>query len=929
MHPTDMQCKDARQIAQRMALRAPLVASLDLLTRVVDLVKPQKDADLPAALGQVQAVLDERHPLGKHVPKGEKFTSFEREFVNLCFALATGTGKTRLLGAFLAWLYKKHGYRHFFVVAPNLTIYEKLKADLGKPESAKYVLNGLAEFATERPLVITGDDYQDGRGIRDEARRQTTFDGMAPATGKVHINIFNISKIAEAEGKGGGRQLKIKKLQEYIGQSYFDYLASLPDLVLLMDEAHNYRAKAGWTVLNELKPVLGMELTATPFRTTGGNQREWFQNVAYDYPLGAAMDDGYVKEPEVAYRRNVDLRQVENVERMKLDDAVAIHEETKTHLLTYALGKGVRPVKPFMLIAAKDTAHADALTVLLESDEFFRGRYRGKVVKVHTNMPGAEKKAADERVAAIERPDSEDEILVHVESLEEGWDVTNLYTLVPLRKADAPSLVLQSMGRGLRLPYGKRTGDERVDKLTIVSHDRFQDLLTEAKSETSELSGKLRSRDLDAEPPEKAETVVAQPTAWTAGREAARQAAAATVPASAGADVRSAMDKHVDRVTEATRRVIEHVAGVRSLQDLNKPEVRAKVAALVDRELAAQAQPQGVLPLAMTLPPTEDLLKPMLSKFVERAIEVPKIVVVPSADHRLVYQDFTLEVRDVHWQPLAREIVLQELRGDQKRRVLVTEQGQFTESRPENYIVRKLVERNDLHADVYERLQELAGQFVAHLRSYLKTEEDVHLVLLHHEKEAADLVYRQLVAHRTEVASAWHTTVYPAFETLRPAPLKSGAGLPRLDVRQPLQNKLDVKRHVFTGFQRGATDHCKFDSDAERRFAVLLEDDELVHLWLKPPGDVLQLRWRLNGVEASYRPDFVVETRDRKWLCEVKADDEVHTPEVQEKARAGHAWCAAATEHAKEHGGKPWAYLLLPDGKIQPNFTLAGLAASV
>jgi type III restriction enzyme len=929
MHPTDMQCKDARQIAQRLSLRPPLVASLDLLTRIVDLCKPSKDADLPAALGQVQAVLGERHGLQPHVPKATDFTGFEREFLNLCFALATGAGKTRLLGAFIAWLYKKHGYRHFLVVAPNLTIYQKLKADLGKPESAKYVLQGIPEFATDRPLVITGDDYQDGRGVREEARRQMNLDGIVPAQGKVHINVFNIAKIAEAEGRGKDSKLKIKKLQEYIGQSYFDYLASLPDLVILMDEAHNYRAKAGWTVLNELKPVLGLELTATPFRTTGGNQRDWFQNVAYDYPLGAAMDDGYVKEPEVAYRRNVDLKQVENVERMKLDDAVAIHAETKTHLLTYALGKGVRPVKPFVLIAAKDTAHADALTVLLESTEFHGGRFRGKVVKVHTNMPGAEKKAADARVAAIESPESEDEILIHVESLEEGWDVTNLYTLVPLRKADAPSLVLQSMGRGLRLPYGKRTGDERVDKLTIVSHDRFQDLLDEAKSVNSELSGKLRMRDLDVAPPEKAETVVAQPTAWTAGREAARQAAAATVPASAGADVRSAMDKHVDRVTEATRRVIEHVAGVRSLSDLCKPEVRAKVAAMVDQELAAQAQPQGELALAMTLPPTEDLLKPMLARFVERAIEVPKIVVVPSADHRLVYRDFTLDVRDVHWQPLAREIVLQELRGDQTRRVLVSEHGLFTESRPENYIVRKLVEKNDLHADVYERLQDLAGQFVAHLRSYLPSEEAVHLVLLSHEKEAAQRVYEQLVAHRGEFASAWHTTVYPAFETLRPAGLKSAAGLPRLDVNQPLQNKGDVRKYVFTGFRRGATDHCKFDSDAERRFAVLLDQDEQVHLWLKPPGDVLNLRWRLNGVEANYRPDFVVETLDRKWLCEVKADDEMTTPEVQEKARAGHAWCAAATEHAREQGGKPWGYLLLADSKIQSNFTLAGLAASV
>ena len=52
-------------------------------------------------------------------------------------------------------------------------------------------------------------------------------------------------------------------MQEVIGQSYFDYLAELPDLVMLMDEAHRYRAKAGMTAIAELKPVLGLEVTAT------------------------------------------------------------------------------------------------------------------------------------------------------------------------------------------------------------------------------------------------------------------------------------------------------------------------------------------------------------------------------------------------------------------------------------------------------------------------------------------------------------------------------------------------------------------------------------------------------------------------------------------------------------------------------------------
>tara|TARA_B100001250_G_scaffold332009_1_gene297302 strand:- start:779 stop:991 length:213 start_codon:yes stop_codon:yes gene_type:complete len=44
-----------------------------------------------------------------------------------------------------------------------------------------------------------------------------------------------------------------------------NHLASLDDLVLLMDESHRYRASAGVRSINELKPLFGLEVTATPF----------------------------------------------------------------------------------------------------------------------------------------------------------------------------------------------------------------------------------------------------------------------------------------------------------------------------------------------------------------------------------------------------------------------------------------------------------------------------------------------------------------------------------------------------------------------------------------------------------------------------------------------------------------------------------------
>src|SRR5689334_25100509 len=106
-------------------------------------------------------------------------TDFERDFPSLCFAIATGVGKTRLMGAFITYLYRTKVSRHFFVLAPNLTIYNKLIADF-TPNTPKYVFEGIAEFATNRPEIITGDNYESGRGVRGEEAIQARMFDTSP-----------------------------------------------------------------------------------------------------------------------------------------------------------------------------------------------------------------------------------------------------------------------------------------------------------------------------------------------------------------------------------------------------------------------------------------------------------------------------------------------------------------------------------------------------------------------------------------------------------------------------------------------------------------------------------------------------------------------------------------------------------------------------
>ena len=270
-------------IANRLSLRQPQREALAILARLGELLPFQKNQDVAQALPIVQSEFP-------------TVTDFERNFPSLCFALATGVGKTRLMGAFISYLHRVHNIRHFFVLAPNLTIYNKLITDF-TPNTPKYVFQGIAEFAHHPPEIITGENYESGRGVRDEHYlQQRMFD-----IGEVHINIFNISKI-NSEVRGGNAP-RIKRLSEYIGESYFDYLSRLDDLVLLMDESHRYRAEKGMRAINELNPILGLELTATP-QIEEGKTNTPFKNVIYSYPLSSAIRDGFVKEPAVATREN-------------------------------------------------------------------------------------------------------------------------------------------------------------------------------------------------------------------------------------------------------------------------------------------------------------------------------------------------------------------------------------------------------------------------------------------------------------------------------------------------------------------------------------------------------------------------------------------------------------------------------------------------
>ncbi len=875
--------KEIRNISQRLSLRAPQRESLEILAKVTELVSPRskvgESLDLEAALSKIKSL----YPTVK---------SFEREFPSLCFALATGVGKTRLMGAFISYLHNVHGLKHFFVLAPNLTIYNKLIADF-TPNTKKYVFQGIASFATTPPAIITGENYDEKGGLFDDKQR-------------VQINIFNISKI-NSEVRGG-KSPKIRKLSEYLGQSYFDYLAGLPDLVMLMDESHRYRASAGIRAINELKPVLGLELTATPF-IEGARGAVPFQNVIYDYPLARAMEDGFVKEPAVSTRKDfkVDGKTPQEIEELKLADGVRMHQNTKIDLETYAKSTGNVVVKPFMLVIARDTVHAKKLVELIGSQDFFEGRYAHKVIQVDSSKTGAEEEEMINRLLKVEDSAEPTEIVVHVNMLKEGWDVTNLYTIVPLRAANARILIEQSIGRGLRLPYGKRTGVDAVDRLNIVAHDKFQEILDEANRKDSPL--RLKQIIFTEEELEQPREVIVSENNVTGVLKLQKEGVEQMVIPGLNLSAVTATQASLDVANHAVQ-VIQEMAKepdfVPTTASLSRPEVQAKI---VERTLAKMEGTQ--LPLeGFAEKPDVKAIVATVSELVKRqTIDIPRIVIVPkSGKVEFVFSAFTLDVAGINPEPMNKTIIIQDLRTAHQTTIVAQHQG-IQEPRLANHIVRRLMNYPEVDYNLTsDLLFDLAEQMIAHIGSYL-SEEDTANTVQENETRLASYIYAQMREHLVvESEGGFEVKVTQGFDKLKESVFAANAGKV-FNFRDTPEKRSDIRNYVYTGFEKCLFSVQKFDSYPELIMSRILEREAIK--WFKPALGQFQIFYNTAKGQRQYNPDFVAETEEEIIMIEVKRDDLVEDAEVLAKRKAAETFCGHASVYGFRNGGKRWRYLLV------------------
>ena len=425
------------------------------------------------------------------------------EWARYACKLATGAGKTKCMSLAIVWSYfhalregNSEMAKHFVIIAPNLTVFERLKEDF-RPEGG-----GLDIFMTD-PLIPLEwrSDWNFSVVLQDEASGAATS-GVLYLT-NIH-RLFEPRKRTRSDTEtydwAGPIVSKSKALDT--GAELRDRITSHKRVMVLNDEAHHvWDPGSAWNrairwIHNTLCKRTGNSLVAQfDFSATPrDNKGRIFPYVICDTPLGEAVDAGIIKTPVIGQTKEL-VEQVndnaayrhENHLRLGYERWLRSEDEWKKS------GK-----KPLLFVMCENTEAADQITQRLNSDAIFKG-LNSKTINLHTNLKGkikkkkiggqtvevfeeSEKDISDEDLKALRRISRELDdsnspyaCIVSVLMLREGWDVRNVTTIVPLRPYSSKANILpeQTLGRGLRrmMPPGQ------VNELvTIIEHPAFTSL---------------------------------------------------------------------------------------------------------------------------------------------------------------------------------------------------------------------------------------------------------------------------------------------------------------------------------------------------------------------------------------------------------------------------------------------------------------------
>lgn len=861
------------RISYAMSLRGPQKEALSYLDAISTHCDYQRDST-----AAVEAAATEHCEKQRPIKVDAKF-----DFPSFCFAMATGIGKTRLMGASIYYLYKTKGYRHFFILAPGSTIYDKLRKE-SNPAHPKYIFKGL-EAEMGSPKVYDGENY-DTYPVHYE-QTALTFEKSS----EIELFIFNIGKIFNSKTD---TQFNFHKFQETLGMSFSAVLASFNDLVICMDEAHRYYAPASMKAINFLKPVLGLEYTATPKSTS---------NVIYSYDLARGAVEGYLKTPVVMGRSNMAGYSAADIEEMKIRDGLTQHEHRKAVLRQYCDDHDLPYVKPIVLIACKDTNHAKDIRSLIDSDGFLNGRYKGKVIEIHSNMKGEETEENVRLLLSIEKAENPIEIVLHVYKLKEGWDVNNLFTIIPLNAAKSDILAMQTIGRGLRLPFGFITGDEDIDTLDIVAHEHYRELVDEIKN-----SDIFRYRDLDRTGVEPTDTVDVSSPVDDAQLSLFDQLVTDTGTLTfREADNPQTQQNLYDAYLRTFGPGRQRQTSEADDNQISLFDLPAQDGSSAGDQTPAIPEPAPT-PAGDKKPMSKEEFVQKFREYSGRAISVPKILVQTTSEVkfnrfqvRRTIQDFEVAMAKIE----RFDAVNQQFLAAVDAQILEVEDAM-------NTLACMLLDSiPELSYDDADFIIDVADQYLAQIEG---DEEDKRKIVRRYATLIVSDIRAQIFEHVERKTQDIHTVQKDLILFRRFVKNIRKDGRVRFD--RPFTDKANIRKYLFTGYKKGYYTENGFDSDTERLFSIILEEDPEVIRWIKPPLNQLGLFCQAG---QQYNPDFLVETATHKYMVEVKAANEVTAQDVVAKAREGIRWCRFASTADPDH--KPWVYRLITDENIHPGNT--------
>ena len=782
-------------------------AAIDAVAARLDLREPNREA-----LRSIAYTLSQHYDIEGRKPPFEGVVD-----------AATGVGKTYIIAAAIEY-FAERGHRNFAVVTPGRTILEKTIANF-TPGHRKSLLGGMEV----EPLVVTSENF-------------ATVDHADPE--QVRLYVFTVQSLVKPSGKQGK---KTHSFHESLGEAFYEYLRALDDLVLFADEHHVYYGPAFSDAIRDLRPYALIGLTATPHKKTPPEQ------LIYRYPLAAAIADQLVKTPVLVGRK--DDRGKETL--TKLQDGMRLLEAKRAAMERWCETTREQPVNPVLLVIAQTTAGADEVADLVRQPSFFDGRYAEAVLTVHSKAPDE----ALARLETVEDDDSPYRVVVSVGMLKEGWDVKNVYAICSLRPLLSDVLTEQTLGRGLRLPWGRYTGVRLLDTLEVLAHDRYEALLKK--------TGVINEGFLDYR------TRVVVRTDEHGNESAHLETTTAEVPidetgVAVGAVSIEEQDVREQEAEEEAAGLAQQLAPRDDLPPLRIPrlkmtkvELKFSLADITDLDAFEQ------LGKRLAVEPDDGL----------RRMELGARIVVGADGLRRT--ELVTTTGDAIASAAA-AIPLDEARGRLLDALLGAE----------------IVPAHAREANAAARIVEA---FVAGLGDQAERVLSSFL-----DRASASLVREVTKVHR-------HFVAKPQFDQVVEvevfAPLRVARPLASSDHSGRFSSSIG-----YEGWKRSMYPQVWFDSSTERQLASILDDSDEISVWVRLHTGDLRILWQGDGRE--YNPDFVaVETGGTHWLIEPKMNKEMEAEDVKGKESAAKRWASHVS--ADPAVGAQWRYLLVSEDDVE------------